>query len=501
YEPSGPWWELSRPLVMVVPIKAPREIFGRPLCHVAHQSDVVRLQKLIEHGGIYLDADVLVHRSFDDLLGHSAVLGQEGEGAQAGMANAVILAEKNAPFLRRWLEEYRSFRSQGRDEYWNEHSVLLPVKLAKAHPSEITVLSPKAFFWPLWTDDHLEWIFRSNRTIPLDGVYANHLWESNAWKFIEGLTPGKVRAADTNFHRWAAPFLADLPDGYGAPTLAGRLRKARYAMSQQVQRKAKGIGRRAKAFAAIASKPLETRAGATDSDSRRRIFQNVYKRGLWGGDGRSKFFSGVGSRGEALDVYVYRMAQLLGQNSVELGRPLTIVDLGCGDFQVGRALLDALPDAIYVGCDIVPELVAHNNANYGTNRISFRRLDLVSDPLPDGDVCLVRQVLQHLSNADIQAFLKRADYRWIYLTEGRPSFQTGIANPDKPASHEVRFDWKTGRGRGVELDRPPFNLVVEEMFRAEAPPHEIIVTERVVPVRKPRIFAVEKEQAGYSYGG
>src|SRR5580698_8447412 len=88
YEPSGPWWELSRPLVMVVPIKAPREIFGRPLRHVAHQSDVVRLQKLIEHGGIYLDADVLVHQSFDDLLGHSAVLGQEGEGAQAGMANA-----------------------------------------------------------------------------------------------------------------------------------------------------------------------------------------------------------------------------------------------------------------------------------------------------------------------------------------------------------------------------------------------------------------------------
>ena len=37
------------------------------------------MQRLIEHGGIYLDADVLVHRDFDDLLGESVVLGREGD--------------------------------------------------------------------------------------------------------------------------------------------------------------------------------------------------------------------------------------------------------------------------------------------------------------------------------------------------------------------------------------------------------------------------------------
>jgi hypothetical protein len=58
HEPKGPWWELSRELVTPVRIEAPREIFGRPLDHVAHRADVVRLQTLIEHGGIYLDADV-----------------------------------------------------------------------------------------------------------------------------------------------------------------------------------------------------------------------------------------------------------------------------------------------------------------------------------------------------------------------------------------------------------------------------------------------------------
>jgi SAM-dependent methyltransferase len=503
FEPSGSWWDLSRDLVSVSRIEAPREIFGRPLKHVAHQSDVVRLQQLITHGGIYLDADVLVHRSFDDLLENSAVLGQEGVGAEHGMANAVILAEPGSPFLCRWLEEYRSFRSTGRDAYWNEHSVQLPVRLAGEHPEEITVLPPNAFYWPLWTDDHLEWIFNSDRPIPLEGVYANHLWESNAWKFLEDLTPGRVRAQSSNFHSWARPFLDGLADGYGAPTLGGRLRKAQYSASKQAARKIGGLERRARKAAKPLSRAMEklARINMSESEIRRRTFQNVYESNLWGNDGNSKFFSGVGSRGDAADIYVRQMAQLLRDHADTLGRPLTVVDLGCGDFQVGRALIAQIPDMTYVGCDIVPELVAHNNAAYGGNRVRFRELDLVSDDLPSGDVCLVRQVLQHLSNADIQSFFRRADYPWIYLTEGHPAFRTGTVNPDKAAGHEVRFDWRTGRGRGVELDRPPFNLLTEEMFRVAAPPHEVIVTERVFAAGRVRATPPSQEFASYRHGG
>lgn len=492
YEPTGPWWQLSRPHVELVQIEAPKEIFGRPLKHVAHQSDVVRLQKLIEHGGIYLDADVLVQRDFDDLLDNSTVLGQEGEGGEYGMANAVILAEPAAPFICRWLEAYRSFRSQGRDEYWNEHSVQLPVKLAREHPDEIAILSPKAFFWPLWTDSHLDWIFRSNRPIPVDGVYANHLWESNAWQFIDGLTPGQVRGRETNFHRWARPFVADLPDDYGAPTFTDRWRKTQYAVSQKMERKVKGLGRRAKAAAQAASRAIDIGISATESDARRKVFQDIYKRNLWGSDDGSRFYSGIGSRGDAVAIYVHEMTKLLRQHASELQRPLTVVDLGCGDFQVGRSLLAQLPDMEYVGCDIVPELIAHNQQAFGSDKVSFRQLDLVSDPLPDGDVCLVRQVLQHLSNAEIATFLKRADHQWLYMTEGQPVVRTGMINPDKQTGYDVRFDWKTGRGRGVELDRPPFNMKTAEVFRAAASPKEVVVTMRVFPPRGEGLKAIER---------
>ncbi len=215
HEPSGPWWEVTLPLITPVKVVAPREIFGNKVDHPAHRADVVRLERLIDVGGIYLDCDVLVQRDFDDLLDNSVVLGAEGRGARWGTANAIILAEPNAPFIKRWYAEYKSFRGAEGKQYWNEHSVKLPQRLAKDFPEEITILPYTAFFWPLWTESHIHWMFASDKPVPLDETYANHLWERKAWAYIDSLTPGEVRSIDTNFHRWARPYVAELPDDYG----------------------------------------------------------------------------------------------------------------------------------------------------------------------------------------------------------------------------------------------------------------------------------------------
>lgn len=214
YEPAGPWWDLAKPFVTMNFIKAPTEIFGNDLLHVAHQAGIVRLRALIEHGGIYLDADVFVHRSFDELLGLPAVLGIEGQDRIYGMADAVILARPNSPFLIRWLDSYRTFRSKGRDEFWGEHPVRMPAQLAREYPDEIAVLPYNAFFWPLWTPDHLHWMFESDSKIEPLG-YANHLWETLAWRYLANLTPGRARSCSTNFHNWIRPYVDDLPDDYG----------------------------------------------------------------------------------------------------------------------------------------------------------------------------------------------------------------------------------------------------------------------------------------------
>jgi hypothetical protein len=239
YEPSGPWWELSRELVTVERIKAPREIFGNPVAHFAHRADIVRLEMLLSRGGIYLDADVFVHRSFDDLLQNQTVLGKQVvDEKELGLCNAVILAEPQAPFLRRWHSEYRSFRSKGNDVYWDEHSVQLPNRLAKQFPDDITVLPPSAFFWPTFKEADLRLIFNSSAPLDLSRAYATHLWESIAWEaYLEQLTPGRVRAVDSNFHRWVRPLIASLPDQYGAPSVRSRISRG----IRQVKRRVRSI--------------------------------------------------------------------------------------------------------------------------------------------------------------------------------------------------------------------------------------------------------------------
>lgn len=220
---------------------------------------------------------------------------------------------------------------------------------------------------------------------------------------------------------------------------------------------------------------------SNERQRRRQAFQEIYKHNMWGSDPDSKFYSGTGSRGAAVDVYVEQMTAELRRIAQELGRPIKVVDLGCGDFQVGRTLLANLPEVSYLGCDIVPELVAHHNRTYASERIAFQQLDLVTDPLPHGDVGLVRQVLQHLSNAEIAAFLARMPYQYLFVTEGHPAEPDGPANPDISAGAAVRFNWHTGvGGRGVELHQPPYSLPTTEMFRALSPPREIIITERLI---------------------
>lgn len=64
----------------------------------AFASDVIRLDVLIKYGGIYLDTDVLVHRSFDDLLSNSLFLGMMYNNA---ISTAVIGVEPRNPVIKK----------------------------------------------------------------------------------------------------------------------------------------------------------------------------------------------------------------------------------------------------------------------------------------------------------------------------------------------------------------------------------------------------------------
>jgi hypothetical protein len=494
FEPKGPWWDLTKDIVQVVKIEAPREVFGNPLLHPAHRADVVRLQKLLECGGIYLDCDVFVHRSFDDLLAHSAVLGDNREGNKFRLCNAVILSEPGAPFLRRWYEQFRMFRSKGRDDYYDELACTFPTRLATEFPDEVTILPLTAFFWPSWQKKDLPLMFVSREPLVSPDAYANHLWQGGTWDpFLEDLTPGKVRKVDSAFHYWVRPMVSHLPADFGQPPLMRRLAREARRFARRLRSAASHprLTLRKKLVGPVVDKVVEWMPdSALARRRRRRAFQLVYRNKKWGSGEEAKFFSGVGSHGAAADTYVAAMAPILAAHAREAGSTTTIVDLGCGDFAIGGRLLSSLPNVRYIGCDIVPEMVAHNNRCFGNDSVRFETLDIISQPLPDGDICLARQVLQHLPNGDISVLLpKLRKYRHVYVTEAQPVEPEGPPNPDIPVGAGIRFDWQTGRGRGVELNLPPWNLAVEVVCRAPASlsgkENEIITTYRIDNQRSP----------------
>ena len=78
----------------------------------AFASDVVRLYAMHKYGGIYMDTDVMVYKSFDPLLKCHAFIGRENSMHQIAHTMEVYLttccfgAEKGNDFIKRCLDYY-----------------------------------------------------------------------------------------------------------------------------------------------------------------------------------------------------------------------------------------------------------------------------------------------------------------------------------------------------------------------------------------------------------
>lgn len=116
---------------------------------VEHQSDVARLQILLEYGGIYVDTDYLFFKSLDELREQPTVLAAETE---SNLVNGIILASNKSWFLWRWFEEYKKFD----DSKWSESSCFVPWRLWKKFPGLVTVEEDK-LMRPNWKE--LEYLY------------------------------------------------------------------------------------------------------------------------------------------------------------------------------------------------------------------------------------------------------------------------------------------------------------------------------------------------------
>ena len=182
-------------------------------------------------------------------------------------------------------------------------------------------------------------------------------------------------------------------------------------------------------------------------------FSCIYNEKLWGDDGVSTYYSGSGSHDiSQVKPYVDRVCQFLQS----LHQPAKIVDLGCGDFNIGKQLVGCCSD--YHGCDIVEALIDYNRQHYAQSQVSFSCLDATTDKLPAGNVLLVRQVLQHLSNEAVMAICRQfQQFDYVIVTEHVPAGNF-IPNIDKPNGPDSRLRFNSG----VDITAPPFAIACKD---------------------------------------
>jgi hypothetical protein len=184
----------------------------------------------------------------------------------------------------------------------------------------------------------------------------------------------------------------------------------------------------------------------------KNAMEQVYKMKLWGYS-QAEFYSGEGSHDpKIINPYLTAVTSFL----TSFENPITVCDLGCGDFNIGKDLVKHTKK--YIAVDIVPDLIKHNKKNFKTENLEFHCLDVAKDNLPFGDCAILRQVLQHLSNAEVTLVVnKLSQYKYVLLTEHIPN---GDFKPNKDiiSGQGIRLKKQSG----VNLLAAPFYFNVKE---------------------------------------
>lgn len=99
----------------------------------------------------------------------------------------------------------------------------------------------------------------------------------------------------------------------------------------------------------------------------------------------------------------------------------------------------------------------------GPGGVRFLCRDITRDPLPDAELCVIRQVLQHLSNREIEKILDQVrKYPYVLITEHVVRKRSAKQyNRDKVHGGQTRVV----SGSGVYLDEAPFNLEIKTVLK------------------------------------
>jgi len=96
----------------------------------------------------------------------------------------------------------------------------------------------------------------------------------------------------------------------------------------------------------------------------------------------------------------------------------SVFDGACGDFNWMKEVVKET-NVEYIGGDIVDEMIQDNRNRHQKGSVRFIVSDITTDPLPDVDLMIARQVLFHLSHKSLDNFFKnfeRSNVKYLLTT-------------------------------------------------------------------------------------
>ena len=206
--PTSPWWSKASPFcTRILPTRALSHIFGRPVHHRQTKSDILRLEALLQWGGVALDLDTLTTASWKadpaqyalffklDLL---LALTQSATKNWADRYDASwVAARPGAPLLREWYGAYRMYEGEGEvvrqgvvegsaDTAWAEYDDRVPAyshallwTLSVLRPHLHTSLQPQMAGLPYaWEEEGRRTLYgEEGGNVKAPGGWTVHLWQ------------------------------------------------------------------------------------------------------------------------------------------------------------------------------------------------------------------------------------------------------------------------------------------------------------------------------------
>ncbi len=144
----------------------------------AYVSDYMRVKALLDHGGIYLDTDVTVYKSFDSLLNHKMFIGNVANNLPE---MAICGAEAGHPVLAKMYEFYQEtiwksplYIITGVVKEVLEKNYGLQLTPSKICENDIISVYPPEYFCPFHYNEQF------SHDCITENTYACH-WQNASW--------------------------------------------------------------------------------------------------------------------------------------------------------------------------------------------------------------------------------------------------------------------------------------------------------------------------------